>query len=465
MKYTAEYIEQLLAKFQDGRTSEAEEQLLADFFCQSNDIPAEWDGYRQIFLSFRTDAYDFSDQEIDAMLTPVVEKESWIARLWPYAAAVCIIACTLMGINILSEQEQPSCQITQVDSTGTYLPKLHLQEEKAALSKVKTVLSAAENPIAYAPTPHIVIELKDDAVRQDIIPNGPMAQSTDTTEIRPISMKSVEVVSLIDPNIVQEKFVCRLKESAIQRKEAYKKDVLEDYPDMDEKSLHMPIVQVDGIYYYLQRESQTAIVTHKKDSLGLYTGAVNIPSSISVDSTTYSVTRIGKSAFNFCKELTSVTIPNSVTSIGDLAFNTCTSLNSITIPNSVFRIGELAFWYCTNLTSITLSDGLYIIGHSAFAECKKLSSINIPKTVIIIGTTAFFLCHSIQDVYCYCEEPPTLGYFIFEDSNVANATLHVPENCVEKYRCAEQWNEFLKVVAITDGNERTDSIKQPTKTE
>ena len=49
-------------------------------------------------------------------------------------------------------------------------------------------------------------------------------------------------------------------------------------------------------------------------------GDVVIPSSVTNNGTTYSVTSIGDDAFYYCSGLTSVTIPNSVTSIGNYAF-------------------------------------------------------------------------------------------------------------------------------------------------
>ena len=50
----------------------------------------------------------------------------------------------------------------------------------------------------------------------------------------------------------------------------------------------------------------------------------------------YTVTGVGKAAFRFCSDLTSVTIPDSVVSIGDEAFHWCDGLTSVTIGNSVF---------------------------------------------------------------------------------------------------------------------------------
>jgi hypothetical protein len=66
-----------------------------------------------------------------------------------------------------------------------------------------------------------------------------------------------------------------------------------------------------------------------------------------------SVTSIRKDAFYRCTSLTKVTIPNSVTTIENHAFNRCESLTSVTIPNNVTRIWVWAFDSCTNLTSVT----------------------------------------------------------------------------------------------------------------
>lgn len=70
MKYSREYIERLLGKFVDGLTTELEEQQLAEYFDIADDIPAEWQVYKDMFSSFKTDDYNFSNAELDAMLAP-----------------------------------------------------------------------------------------------------------------------------------------------------------------------------------------------------------------------------------------------------------------------------------------------------------------------------------------------------------------------------------------------------------
>ena len=81
-------------------------------------------------------------------------------------------------------------------------------------------------------------------------------------------------------------------------------------------------VCIDGIYYNLNKQNQTAEVTRSINSSN-YTGSVYIPKSITYEGVDYSVTSIGEWAFTSSSGLISVTIPNSVTSIGDCAFSGC----------------------------------------------------------------------------------------------------------------------------------------------
>ena len=110
------------------------------------------------------------------------------------------------------------------------------------------------------------------------------------------------------------------------------------------------------------------------------------------------VTSIGDSAFEWCRNLKSITIPDSVTSIGDSAFSWCSSLTSITIPNGVTSIGYGVFQDCKSLTSITIPDSVTSIGHSAFSCCSSLTSITIPDSVTSIEGSAFDMCSSLKSI-------------------------------------------------------------------
>lgn len=83
MKYSREYIERLFGKFVDGLTTELEEQQLAEYFDTADDIPAEWQVYKEMFRSFKTDDYNFSNAELDAMLTSDIAVEPSAAHILP----------------------------------------------------------------------------------------------------------------------------------------------------------------------------------------------------------------------------------------------------------------------------------------------------------------------------------------------------------------------------------------------
>ena len=65
------------------------------------------------------------------------------------------------------------------------------------------------------------------------------------------------------------------------------------------------------------------------------------------------VISIGNYAFQYCKTMRGIEIPDSVTSIGEGAFFD-TKLTIITIPESVTDIGIEVFAFCSNLTDIYL---------------------------------------------------------------------------------------------------------------
>ena len=147
-------------------------------------------------------------------------------------------------------------------------------------------------------------------------------------------------------------------------------------------------------YAILSSTDKTVEVTSGSNK---YSGAVTIPASITYNSTTYSVTSIGESAFYDCDGLTSVEIPSSVTSIGNSAFYDCYGLTSIEIPSSVTSIGEWAFRGC-GLTSIEIPSSVTSIGYNAFISCTGLTSVEIPSSVTSIGNHAFYGCDGLTSI-------------------------------------------------------------------
>ena len=155
-----------------------------------------------------------------------------------------------------------------------------------------------------------------------------------------------------------------------------------------------------GIYYNVTSYTSpyTVAVTYEYTNGYSYSGNIIIPSSLTYNGITFSVTSIGGAAFYECRGLTSIIIPNSVTSIGRDAFYRCTGLTSITIPNSVTSIGDHAFDDCTGLTSVTIPNSVTSIGNDAFFRCRRLTSVTIPNSVTSIGDGAFGDCTGLTSV-------------------------------------------------------------------
>ena len=74
-------------------------------------------------------------------------------------------------------------------------------------------------------------------------------------------------------------------------------------------------------------------------------------------------------------------------------------INKVIINNGVTKIGKYAFEYCTNLTSITIPDSVTEIGFDAFYNCTSLTSIIIPDSVTEIGWNAFYGWTDKQTIY------------------------------------------------------------------
>lgn len=219
---------------------------------------------------------------------------------------------------------------------------------------------------------------------------------------------------------------------------------------------------VESYVYYKVLSNNKVEVT--KDPY-TYSGTIYIPSTVIHDGTVYTVVgiedwafgnnkalkgvkisegllRIGESAFQGCKALTSIDIPNSVTDIGFRAFYD-SGLQILKIGNGVVNIGKDAFAHtslqcdsegflyrdncllqCTaydyegeikiekgtriiaanafqdryNITSIDIPNSVTHIGNEAFYNCTGITSITIPNSVVAIGSRAFRNCSGLTSV-------------------------------------------------------------------
>lgn len=153
------------------------------------------------------------------------------------------------------------------------------------------------------------------------------------------------------------------------------------------------------------------------------------------------VTAIGKSAFQGCTRIKSITIPKYVNSISldsssanDNPFYDCIYMNNIyvdsenakyisvdgvlftkdqtellcypaskldikyTVPSSVKKIGAVAFLRNSMLEEITIPNGITRIESETFANCASLKDIKLPDSLKIIGKSAFMGCVALKSI-------------------------------------------------------------------
>lgn len=184
--------------------------------------------------------------------------------------------------------------------------------------------------------------------------------------------------------------------------------------------------QSNGLCYNITSATEVSVTSGIS-----YSGSKTIPSAVTYNGVTYTVTAIGPSAFQGCTGLARVVMPNTLKTIDENAFYECSGLLTLTIPKSVTTINNNAFWSCSGLTSIVVAAGnptfdsrnncnaliltasddlilgckntiipntVFSIAANAFYNCATLTSITIPNSVYYIGDDAFYNCSGLKQV-------------------------------------------------------------------
>ena len=201
------------------------------------------------------------------------------------------------------------------------------------------------------------------------------------------------------------------------------------------------------------------------------------------------ITKIGEDAFNECKALTTIKLPNSLKTLDKQAFRSCWNLKNVEYSNQLETIGEGAFqdnlfgfekFYfkgsvknvgsyafangkltCVHLKGdMTMGDYVFQndkslkyvefpatssatqpltkVTEGMFQNCTSLPFITLPTTVTEIKTKAFDGCSSLKYVNILAASPATLGANAFPTT----AGVYVKPSKLSAYQANAAWNAY-----------------------
>lgn len=199
--------------------------------------------------------------------------------------------------------------------------------------------------------------------------------------------------------------------------------------DGDTPEIGSGISNIKGqVMYIITGKNTVKYVGGKYES-----GAVVIPSQISVGRFKYKVTSMAAGTFKNNKKITSVKLGNYITSIGKNTFKGCKKLKTVKMGTKISSIGTSAFENCSKLKSVTIGKNVKTVGNKAFYKCVALTKITIPAKVTKIGTKAFYGCKKLKQITIKSKKLKTVGKSAIKGIN-KKAILKVPKSKKAKYK-------------------------------
>lgn len=174
---------------------------------------------------------------------------------------------------------------------------------------------------------------------------------------------------------------------------------------------------------------------------GGYDGTLTIPEGL---------VKIGSRTFANTKIHGEVKMPSTLKIMEDRTFEG-TRISRILFNDALMTMDKACFKDCQYLMgTVTWPKSCKRIPENTFENCTLLSGLVIHKDVAVIGDEAFLRCTNLTSIVCESEEPPLVGNDAFLGVSKSNCIVEVPASALSRYKNADGWSDFLRIVANND---------------
>lgn len=143
-------------------------------------------------------------------------------------------------------------------------------------------------------------------------------------------------------------------------------------------------------------------------------------------------------------EIEELIIPSSVESLGRSCI-TCNSLKKLIIEESNTQLYVALYSHISNIEYLYIGRNLKLekYANSFISESEKIETLILGENLSDYTDISF--SSIIKDIYVKRTAPASYTYSPFNSKTYLDATLYVPQGCVDVYKNAEGWKSFWNI--------------------
>ena len=151
-------------------------------------------------------------------------------------------------------------------------------------------------------------------------------------------------------------------------------------------------------------------------------------------------------------EIEELIIPSSVESLGRSCI-TCKSLKKLIIEESSTQLYVALYSHLSNIEYLYIGRNLKLekYSNSFISESEKIETLILGENLSDYTDISF--SSTIKDIYVKRTTPAVYTYSPFNSKTYLDATLYVPQGCVDAYKNAEGWKNFWNIKETSGGTD------------